>query len=266
LTILNLSENSFTGIPDLSALPNLVELNLALNSLAGSIPLSIMNLLNLEILNLAGNEFNGALSTRFELLVKLTDLDLANNQLTGNIAFLPNIVNIDLSGNLEMIVQLEPEVDEESQILSTSSIIIILVCTGVAIAIVAVLGILLKKRSNRLAEKQRRDERYDESSFMESEGSDKSGIEMDSVASASISGKGNVKQTKRLRITAQLAKGGFGIVYKGRYDGKVIAVKRIIEPTSKGEKLKLAAMFLEEAETMRLMNHERIGKNNVFNR
>jgi hypothetical protein len=48
---------------------------------------------------------------------------------------------------------------------------------------------------------------------------------------------------KKLRITAQISKGGFGYVYKGVYEGRHVAVKRLIAPERKKDKLRLAAMF-----------------------
>jgi hypothetical protein len=49
--------------------------------------------------------------------------------------------------------------------------------------------------------------------------------------------------SKKLHITGQISKGGFGYVYKGIFQGKDVAVKRLIVPKDKRRKLKLADMF-----------------------
>lgn len=49
--------------------------------------------------------------------------------------------------------------------------------------------------------------------------------------------------SKRLRITGKISKGGFGVVYKGVFEGREVAVKRIIAPEKNKAKLRLARMF-----------------------
>jgi predicted Ser/Thr protein kinase len=49
--------------------------------------------------------------------------------------------------------------------------------------------------------------------------------------------------SKKLRVTEQISKGGFGFVYKGFYEGREVAVKRLIAPQTKKAKLRLARMF-----------------------
>ena len=55
------------------------------NNLEGSIPASIVNLIDLEILNLSGNQLRGNFPENFSNLVNLQLLDLSTNFLGGNI-------------------------------------------------------------------------------------------------------------------------------------------------------------------------------------
>ena len=60
LEVLNLSDNSFTGLPaEVGQLQNLVELNLSNNSLTG-LPHEIGNLQNLRLLDLTGNSYSNS--------------------------------------------------------------------------------------------------------------------------------------------------------------------------------------------------------------
>ncbi|CAB9522480.1 leucine rich repeat [Seminavis robusta] len=89
MELLLLSENEFIGeIPhELSAMANLLELQLQSNQLHGSIPHSIGNLTTLRLLSLASNQLSGTLSAEFFDLPALTSLDLSNNTgLSGTLA------------------------------------------------------------------------------------------------------------------------------------------------------------------------------------
>lgn len=202
LTILDLSEDSFTELPDLSALQNLVELNLAMNSLS---------------LNLKGNMFGGEVPGEIAALVNLSDLDLSDNKLIGSFTNFTNIVNLDVSGNLEPI-----KILEKVQVDLIEPTIAIVVMNAIAVIITVIAFILIRIRVKRLAQ-EKRDARYDEDSFMVKDESQ--GIEMSTAGSVRGEMGSFVKDTKKLRITGQLEKGGFGIVYKARYEGKVVAVK-----------------------------------------
>jgi predicted Ser/Thr protein kinase len=47
----------------------------------------------------------------------------------------------------------------------------------------------------------------------------------------------------KIRIKKKISQGGFGYVYEGVYDGRKVAVKRLIVPTDRKTKLKWMAMF-----------------------
>ncbi len=77
------------------------ELNLANNSLEGSLPGEIRFLKNLKVLNLSNNNFTGV-PAEIGQLSNLEVLDLSNNNLTGlpnELANLKNLKLLKLSGN-----------------------------------------------------------------------------------------------------------------------------------------------------------------------
>lgn len=61
-----------------------------------------------------------------------------------------------------------------------------------------------------------------------------------------------------LAMLSLIDHGAFGTVWRGTYNGKYVAIKKI--SFSEQNKYQLAQMFLKEAETMLLMKHERIVK------
>jgi serine/threonine protein kinase len=61
-----------------------------------------------------------------------------------------------------------------------------------------------------------------------------------------------------LAMLSLIDHGAFGTVWRGTYNGKYVAIKKI--SFVEQNKYRLAQMFLKEAETMLLMKHERIVK------
>lgn len=91
---------------------------------------------------------------------------------------------------------------------------------------------------------RKRERRQDEDSALQSTWSDTSGgysIEHTSVELPNFMMK--LMKRSNIRITKQICKGGFGFVYEGVYDRKVVAVKRIIIPEDRKTKLRWMAMF-----------------------
>ena len=93
--------NLLTGtIPDFSALPNLLELDLGGNQLTGTVP-DFSTLPNLGKLDLSNNQLTGEIPN-FSALPHLRTLELHDNQMTGTIpdfSALPHLKNLDLGGN-----------------------------------------------------------------------------------------------------------------------------------------------------------------------
>ena len=84
---LDLANNSLSGsIPSgLGNLTNLIGLFLNNNTLSGSIPSELGNLTNLTILTLLNNSLSGSIPSELSNLINLTNLDLSFNYLSGSI-------------------------------------------------------------------------------------------------------------------------------------------------------------------------------------
>ncbi len=100
VTKLVLSSNSLTGSlpPEIGNLINLRELILSYNDLSGSIPPEIGNLSNLKALHLHENNLSGSIPPELGNLSELEDLTVYRNGLTGSIP--PELGNLS---NLEVL-------------------------------------------------------------------------------------------------------------------------------------------------------------------
>jgi len=114
-TVLNLDGNSLTGSipPEIGNLINLIDLRLGSNQLTGSIPSEIGNLTNLTGLWLYGNQLTGSIPPEIGNLTNLTYLGLGGNQLSGEIPVeignLTNLTWLDL-GNNGLTGSIPPEI------------------------------------------------------------------------------------------------------------------------------------------------------------
>jgi len=83
LTVLNLSDNKITKVPDLSNLHSLVTLNLSKNKIT-EIPESVNKLVNLKVLDVSNNALTSFPENTVNLSL-LTDLDLSSNAIEGKL-------------------------------------------------------------------------------------------------------------------------------------------------------------------------------------
>lgn len=109
-TVLDLSNQNFTSLPQNTIFNAAIqELNLANNSLTGSLPGEIRFLQNLKVLNLSTNQFTGV-PAEIGQLRNLEVLDLSNSQITGlpnELGNLENLKLLKLTGNEYSTANLE---------------------------------------------------------------------------------------------------------------------------------------------------------------
>lgn len=101
---LNLGDNALNGT--IPTMPNSVStalLNLSHNLLSGPIPSNINSLSELEILDLSHNNLSGEVPSTLGSLQSLTQLDISYNNLSGSVPGFRQNVNIDTTGNLNLI-------------------------------------------------------------------------------------------------------------------------------------------------------------------
>jgi Leucine-rich repeat (LRR) protein len=269
LESLDLSFNLFEGtIPDeIRQLKKLATLDLEGNILNGSIPLALADLTNLKELNLADNQLTGAIPQEFEQLVNLESLYLQYNQLGGSLPeSLNNIENlqvVDISYNLLLgSIDFEPKFDligldsnlplpknaAELNItsglkLSAAKVAMIAGITSAVLFIALVIGgmysaIIARRR----------------------EGKD-TAVELKLV-------KKYTSDTKQIQLLKKLNTGGFGVVWKGRFNGELVAVKLIrmdkVKSGDDADPLRTVKMVVEEAGIMQRLTHDRIVKYIMF--
>ncbi|PPS08600.1 hypothetical protein GOBAR_AA12037 [Gossypium barbadense] len=89
--------------PAIGKLSELKELSVSHNRIGNPVPHEVFHCKKLEILDLRNNMFSGEIPSNLSSLVRLRVLDLSSNEFTGDLAFLkyfPNLENLSLANNL----------------------------------------------------------------------------------------------------------------------------------------------------------------------
>jgi hypothetical protein len=185
------------------------------------------------VLNLAKNNLSGEFPV-LSMFPLLTVLDLTSNDLLTGILSLPQEdVKVDVTEDASDSPGLSPA----SIAAISCTLVVVLTLIGGIIAYFCYFEDIIKAR--------KRQRRHDEPSELQSK----------ITGHVNIPGSSSVVKTsdveinmddmgmKSLRITKKICKGGFGIVYEGVYEGRDVAIKRILVPQNKRDKIRLAVMF-----------------------
>jgi hypothetical protein len=219
----------------------------------GNIPITIGELDKLRIIYLQGNFIDGNLPLSISKISTLQTADISNNVLSGVIPFLPTFDLIGIESNNNLFLPSSPTpidspIDENKETQNTSSTEpaasnIGMIIGGAALGIAfflflfaAVIRVVLLKRREQGKETD---------------------IELQILPKYS-------SPTKNIRMIKLLNSGGFGVVWKARYQRKTFALKLIRmdkyedKDIDDKRKLKIVKMVIDEASIMELMVHERI--------
>ncbi|TYH80396.1 hypothetical protein ES332_D03G129300v1 [Gossypium tomentosum] len=102
--------------PAIGKLSELKELSVSHNRIGNPFPHEVVHCKKLEILDLQNNKFSGEIPSNLSSLVHLRVLDLSSNKFTGDLTFLkyfPNLENLSLANNL-FSAPLMSQIDEST--------------------------------------------------------------------------------------------------------------------------------------------------------
>jgi hypothetical protein len=211
----------------------------------GAIPVSIGELVKLQQLYLQDNSLGGNLPLSMSNISSLQIVNITNNVLYGVLSFYPSFKLIGVESNLDLSLPIDLSTIIESPTETPASLsndessgnlplIVGVTSVGLFILLSVILVVLLLKRREQGKETE---------------------IELKLLPKYS-------SPNKQIRLMRMLASGGFGVVWKARYQRKTVAIKLI--RMDKERNLKIVKMVVDESSIMRLMVHERIVKYIMF--
>jgi hypothetical protein len=232
LIVFDASDNEISGpIPaSIGEFVKLQELNLAGNALEGSVPTEIGKLVQLTSLNLAKNQLSGIFPASVINLVLLDELDISDNtMITGDVpALLPSVI-FDHSGTY-LGLEIPEEENTDTAILdalldessSSESNVIIIVASVLGALVLIFVGWLYffiskRKRNYKAAFQSSKIENPDSSSMNMSR----------FYSEASQATKDFGDNDDELIFIEKINAGAFGEVWKGKHNGKNVAIKKM---------------------------------------
>jgi hypothetical protein len=157
------------------------------------------------------------------------------------------VLNLTSNANLTGVLSLPDKIPASAVVSESKEELSPAVIIGVSVAIILLAAIsaliTYKCYVQPIFAARRRRARHDESSELESAVKSEGDGNTIGLSPSMPSFMLKIMGKKGLRITESLSQGGFGYVYKGDYHGRNVAVKRIIAPKTKRDKLRLAQMF-----------------------
>jgi hypothetical protein len=262
----DISDNNISGaLPlELFDLDSLRILILKGNRIVGFIPTEVARLVGLQVLYLQYNSFEGNLPISMSTMSTLQVVDISNNRMSGVLPFFPSfkIIGADLNLNLSIPVEIieisttvESPTETQTQSLQTvnreegkvgngSTPLVIGVMAGALALIFIFMAVSIHFRRRKQGKE----------------------TEMELRLLPKYSSR-----NKKIRLLCMINRGGFGVVWKARYLGEIVAIKLIRmekyegdQSTSSERNVQVAKMVVDEASIMKLMVHERIVRFIIF--
>ncbi|MED6217819.1 Leucine-rich repeat receptor-like serine threonine tyrosine-protein kinase [Stylosanthes scabra] len=245
-------------------LTELKELTLSNNHIVDRIPSTIINLKNLEILDLGNNGFSGEVPAQLSSLTRLRILDISDNKLSGNLNFLeyfPNMEKLNIANNL-FVGHVPLSIRSFRTSDSSTSLVIVSSKTQQRLQKVSsdqktssllsrdassswrtmMAATMAKSRPLWLPDRRGKDSDSDSDSDSGS-GSDSdsgSGLDIFSPLIRKAEDLAFLEKEDGLENLKLIGRGGCGEVYKAKFpgnDGKMIAIKVVIQPPKDNSKL-----------------------------
>ncbi|XP_028125260.1 putative receptor-like protein kinase At3g47110 [Camellia sinensis] len=243
---LDLSQNQLSGsLPmEVAKLTNLGYLDVSKNLLWGEIPSTLGSCTSLETLRLGNNFFNGTIPSSLSFLRGLSELDLTNNSLSGVVptqGVFSNASIISVMGNSKLcggVAELKLPICnfkvDENRISNNALTLALSIPFGlVGLALVGCVFYLCRFRNRR-----------------KDTPSDSSKNSLLRVSYQTL-----VKATDGFSSFNLIGVGGFGSVYKGVIDGRIVAVK-VLNLLRHGA----SKSFVSECEALRNIRHRNLVK------
>ncbi|PKI51433.1 hypothetical protein CRG98_028144 [Punica granatum] len=247
LVVLNVKGNQLRGlVPDaLNRLQNLSMLNLGNNKFRGQIPSTIGNMSSISELDLSENNFIGEIPSSLENLANLNSFNVSYNNLSGPVpSHLSEKFNASsFVGNIQLCGYSKPANSTGSQKRKLTTKDIILIAAGILLAILLVLCCILLCCLFRKKAAAKKKNGKSAASTAISEKAVSSGMEVESGGDTGgklvhFDGPFVFTADDLLCATAEImGKSSYGTAYKATLeDGHHVAVKRLREKTTKGQK------------------------------